>query len=85
MKNPLILVYKVYGIQNDRLDLTINSFENAVSCKSVKWKPNEILQISLAMMHSFSNWFKLINDEIKTVILIDEFFTFHLKFFVKNL
>ena len=43
MKNPLILVYKVYGIQNDRLDLTINGLENAVPYKSVNWKPNEKL------------------------------------------
>ena len=45
MKNPLILVYKVYGIQNDRLDLTINGLENAVPCKSVK-TPRKIVNIS---------------------------------------
>ena len=68
MKTPLILVYKVYSIQNDRLDLTINGLENAVPYKSVKFKKLRKI-VNMAMMHCFSNWLKLINHEIKMVVL----------------
>ena len=36
MKTPLILVYKVYGLQNDRLDLMINFYSKLFCEKSMK-------------------------------------------------
>ena len=69
MKNPLksrhllFRVHRVYGIQNDCLDLTINEFLTIWKTQHrskrysliCKMKTTEKLQISLAMMLRFPN------------------------------
>ena len=83
MKNPwksrhlLFGVHRGYGIQNDRLDLTINEF-------LAVWKTMHrglryfqffgffrltFLWISLARVQRFQNRQKLVNREIETVVL----------------
>ena len=69
MKNPLksrhllFRVHRVYGIQNDRLDLTVNEFltvsktlhsskRYSQKCKTKKFKE---LEISQATVHCFPN------------------------------
>ena len=84
MKNPkkcrhlLFWVHRVYGMQNERLDLTINEFftvwktmllsqRYSQKCKMKKLKE---LEISLATKHHFPNCKKLVNREIETVVLM---------------
>ena len=83
MKNPwksrhlLFGVHRGYGIQNDRLDLTINEFLSVF--KTLHRGPRyfqffgffrlTFLWISLSRMQRFQNRQKLVNREIKTVVL----------------
>ena len=62
-RHPLFRVHRVYGIQNDRLDLTINEFltiwktqhRSKRYLQICEMKKPEKLQISLAMMLRFPN------------------------------
>ena len=62
-RHPLFRVHRIHGIQNDRLDLTINEFltiwktqhQSKRYLQICEMKKPEKLQISLAMMLRFPN------------------------------